>query len=274
MRRRIQLARPRGFTLVEAIAVMAIIGILGAIVAAFIRVPVDGYFDTVRRAQLTDTADTALRRVTRDLRLALPNSVRVANVGGRAYLEFLETRSGGRYRAEPDGSGAGDALDFVSGTDASFDVLGPPVSLATGDQIVVYNLGIPGADAYAGDNRRAYAGAAGSVSTIAFSANGSPFPLASPGHRFQVIATPVTYECEPAAKVLRRHWGYAIGASQPTPPAGGSSALLAEDVEACSFTYDPDVAHRRSGLVSVTLRLRSSGEDVYLFQQAHVSNVP
>jgi hypothetical protein len=35
----------------------------------------------VRRAELTDQADVALRRITRDIRLALPNSLRVTTTG-------------------------------------------------------------------------------------------------------------------------------------------------------------------------------------------------
>ena len=266
----------RGFTLIEAIAVFVITGILAAVVAVFIRAPVEGYFDTVRRAQLTDTADTALRRISRDLRLALPNSARVASLGTKSYLEFIETRSGGRYRAEPDNTGGGDVLDFTSSTDAAFDVLGPPVAVAVGDQIVVYNLGIPGADAYAGDNRRAYAGAAGTVSAIAFVATASLFPFPSPGQRFQVVDTPVTYECDPAAGVLRRYWGYAITAAQATPPSGVTtvSAVLADQVTACTFSYDPNVANLRTGLVSLQLVLSSAGENVRLFHQVHVSNMP
>jgi MSHA biogenesis protein MshO len=254
--------------------VLVITGILAAIVAVFIRAPVQGYFDTVRRSQLTDTADTALRRIARDLRRALPNSVRVTSGGGKNYIEFLLTRSGGRYRAEPDSTGGGDVLDFASGSDAGFDVLGPAVAAAAGDQVVVYNLGIAGADAYAGDNRRAYAGSAGSVTKVSFAATGSPLPFASPGHRFHLVETPVTFECDPAAGALRRHWGYAIAASQPAPPTGGANALLADNVAGCAFTYDPDIAHRRTGVVSLTLRLSSDGEDVHLFQQTHVSNVP
>ena len=263
-----------GFTLLEALAVLVITGILAAVVAVFIRTPVQGYLDTVRRAGLIDTADTALRRISRDLRLALPNSVRVTASAGRTYIEFLQTRSGGRYRAEPTDTGVGDVLDFTSGTDASFDVIGPQVAAAPGDQIVVYNLGIPGADAYAGDNRRAYAGTPGPVSVIAFAATGSPFPLASPGQRFHVVDTPVTYECDPAAGVLRRHWGYAIAASQPAPPSSGSNALLADKVAACAFAYDPNAANQRTGVVSLQIRLAAQGESVTLFQQVHVGNQP
>ena len=56
---------------------IAIVGIIGAMVAVFIRSPVQSYVDSARRAELGDVADTALRRIIRDLRLALPNSVRV-----------------------------------------------------------------------------------------------------------------------------------------------------------------------------------------------------
>ena len=66
--------------------------------------PIDSYVAQDRRARLTDAADTALRRMVRDIRLGLPNSVRVTTVGTTIYLEFLITRTGGRYRAEGGGT--------------------------------------------------------------------------------------------------------------------------------------------------------------------------
>ena len=69
--------RQRGFTLIEAVMVITITGIVAAMVAIFIRTPIQSYFDLERRVEMTDTADTALRRIARDSRLALPNSVRV-----------------------------------------------------------------------------------------------------------------------------------------------------------------------------------------------------
>src|SRR5476651_2446945 len=80
--------RVMGFTLLEMIVVMVIMGIIGAMVAVFMAKPVASYVDSARRAELSDIADTALRRIVRDLRLALPNSVRVITVGGVTYLEF------------------------------------------------------------------------------------------------------------------------------------------------------------------------------------------
>lgn len=258
------MTRPAGFTLVELIVVIAITAIIAAVVAVFIRAPVEGYFDSARRAELTDTADTALRRMARDLRLALPNSVRV---NGTA-LEFLETRTGGRYRAEGDGGATpADELDFAA-PDASFEVLGS-LSHApqVGDLVVVYNLGIGGADAYADDNTAQVTGVAGSTITIA----PKRFPFESPAKRFQVVSGPVSYVC--AGGSLRRYWGYGKTPAQNVPPAGGSNALLADHVSACSFVYTPGVT-ARSGLVSMQLQITRDNESVSLYHEVHVPNVP
>jgi MSHA biogenesis protein MshO len=274
--------RHAGVTLVEMIVVIAITGIIGAMVAVFIRRPIEGYVDSARRAQLTDIADTALRRMLRDLHLALPNSVRVATDGlGVTYLEFLITSGGGRYRAAPTSLGAGNILDFTA-ADSSFDVLGPVPAFAGGESIVLYNLG-PGftnADAYVGANRAAYSSLAGSTITLSAA---TLFPLESPGNRFQVVQYPVTYACNPtavavsttAANEVRRYWNYTIVATQQTPPSGGSSAQLAGNVGGCTITYDPNAIQGRNGIVSLRIQLTGSGgESVTLFQEAHVSNIP
>ncbi len=257
-----------GFTLIEMIIVIAITAIVGSMVAVFLRAPLESYVAQDRRVRLADTADTALRRMGRDVRLALPNSVRVTSVGSVVYLEFLATRSGGRYRAQ----GGGDILDFTA-ADTSFDVLGPAIAMQAGDRIAVYNLGIPGADAWAvaGNTLASYPGAAGSTNNIAIASK--HFPLASPGNRFQVVEGPVSYVCDPGAGTLTRYWGYAIAAAQPTPPASASSALLATDVTACSFTYQPGVTER-GGLVSMTLSLSQANEAVTLYATTQVSNQP
>jgi len=265
-----------GFTLIEMIIVIAITAIVGSMVAVFLRAPLESYVAQDRRARLADAADTALRRMGRDIRLALPNSVRVTtDAAGVVYLEFLGTRSGGRYRAQ----GGGDILDFTV-PDNSFDVLGPGINMKAGDLIAVYNLGIFGADAWAGDTLAAYTGVTAlNVTNIPIAPKPTPpFPLASPGNRFQVVEGPVTYACapnpaNPALGTLTRYWGYAITAAQHTPPAPASSALLATNVSACSFTYQPG-ATERGGLVSMTLNLSQAGETVRLYATTQVSNQP
>jgi len=283
--------RMAGFTLAESVIVILITGILAAVVAIFIRAPVQGYFDTVRRAELTDQADLALRRITRDVRLALPNSVRLSTVGGVHYIEFIMTRSGGRYRDVSDGSTGGDFLSFSNTADLSFDVHGPLPAMTPGlDFFVVFNLG-PGnapANAYAtGDacancNRARITGVAGNTVTLATNpfASQAP-PLSSPNGRFQVVpgdVRAVTYSCPvagAAAGNLTRHWNYGFFAAQPTPP-GGSQALLATGAN-CAVSYAPAVGGRH-GLLEIRLSLSAGTgtdlETVVLQQQIRVDNAP
>ena len=255
--------RAQGFTLTEAIMVIVITGILASMVAVFIQKPVQGFFDTARRAALVDAADTVLRRISRDVREALPNSVRVS--GGSA-LEFLHVRSAGRYREQ----GPGDILDFTA-NDTSFDVLGPGVSVQSGDSIVVYNLGVTGSDAYAGTSIRPAAAPFGAA-LINVAISSGTFPFASPAKRFQVVDTPVSYVC--SGTQMRRYSGYVIPLTQNVPPIGaGTGALIADKLTSCTFTYATGPSQREA-LVTLSLALTDTGETVSLIYQIHVSNVP
>jgi len=277
----------KGFTLVEMIMVIVITGIIGGIVAVFLRAPIQQYMDVSRRADMTDIADTALRRVTRDLRLALPNSVRVTGACGGAgttcFIEFLPTTGGGRYRAGAGGgagcpaSPSGEELDFTVADDCFGVLSAMPPAFTGGESIVVYNLGIAGASAYDNSSRTTTpVAAAGNIITIG--APGKLFPFGSPSARFQVITTPVTYACAPTANgvggTLMRWQGYVIQAAQPVAlPGGGAAFLLANNVSDCRFTYDPLVS-ARNGLVTMRLAITRDGETVTLYNATHVSNEP
>lgn len=279
--------RQRGFTLIEAIVTLIVLATVGALVGMFIRFPIESYFDTERRARLTDRADTALRRIARDLRLALPNSVRVMTDDGVQYLEFMQTRTGGRYRVDPASSGSGAVLNPLDFTinDTSFQVIGSPPVHVAGEYLVVANLGAgSGADAYRGDNispiSAISAAAAGGEITFG-GAGGFRFPVPSPGYRFFIVDSRVTYRCDPATGELRRNWSYGLpptgDGTQAAPPEAAASALLAEGVTACTITYDSNVANTRTGVVSISLTLadpQAVEESVTLFHQVHVSNIP
>ncbi len=285
MRLQTTIRRSAGFTLIEAVMVMVITGILAAIVAVFINKPVEGYVDAVRRAELTDAADVALRRLTRDIHLALPNSLRVTSSGGAHYIEFIITSAGGRYRDPADGSTGGDFLSFSSAADTSFDVLGTmPANpaIAANDWVVVYNLGpgyepANGYDCSGACNRAQISSISGNTITLSsnpFAAQSPPLP--SPSSRFQVVpdgTRAVTFACPSGtAGNLTRYWNYGFNTSQATPPAGGSSAILAAGAT-CNVEYAAN-ATGRNGLLYIALTLSSGGESATLFQQIHVDNAP
>ena len=96
-----------GFTLVEMVMAIVLLGIIGSVIAVFIRAPVQAYFDSTTRASLTDAADGAIRRITRDAQNALPNSFRATNPASASCVEFLPTIAAGRYRTSVTSAGVG-----------------------------------------------------------------------------------------------------------------------------------------------------------------------
>lgn len=269
----------RGVTLVEMIVTMIVLGVVGGMISMFIRMPVDSYLDASRRARLTDIADLALRRMTHELRLALPNSVRVTTVGQSTYVEFMLTKEGGYYRAAQSDAGGEDILDFEL-ADASFQVYATSSSLGAGDWLAITNLGSgSGSDAYAGDNIArvdSYVSGSGGSGLVTLTA-GKRYPVPSPDQRFQIVADRVTYVCDKASGRLTRHAGYGMvlaSAAQPTPPSGGTQSLMADKVLDCTFVHDNNVSNVRAGIVSLSLTLGETGESVTLFHQVFVSNAP
>jgi len=291
------------------ITVITLTTILAVLVGQNISRPVEGFVDLGMRAALVDTADLALQRLGREVRLALPNSVRIRS-GGAAGLqtctaagatvcavEILRTSDGGQYRGELDGTDndacmtGDDSLDFSAASDC-FEVLGAVSHMpdaaggatqndcldGTVDCLVIFNTGQAGADAYVGDNIAGIQAA--TATSITFDISGGAatrFPLPSPRRRFHVVDTPVSFVCDATAGTLTRFSDYDITAVQSITP-GGSAALLADRVESCTFRYVQGVGSRNA-LLTVTVVLgdtdtQGADNEVRLVEQISVPNVP
>ncbi|MDR0577538.1 MAG: type II secretion system GspH family protein [Candidatus Accumulibacter sp.] len=265
----------RGFTLIEAIMVIVITGIVAAMVAVFIRRPIDAYMDTARRAALADIADTAARFIARDVQRALPNSARSGNP---AFLEFVPVVAAGRYRRDAGISSSDEPLDF-GGPGKTFDVLGPAIDIPANASLVVYNLGIPGADVYETNSKvRRPATPGTNLDKVTFSGDPLAWTQDSPGRHFQIVVAPVSYVCDFATGTLWRYSGYAFQENQPLSVAdlnglGAARAPLATRLSACNFTYGPGPL-QQNGLVSMSLSFSQDGETVTLLHQVNIDNVP
>lgn len=268
----------RGFTLVELIMVIVLMGVIGGMVSVFMKSPIDAYVDSGRRAALNDVADTTARRISRDLHKALPNSIRIS--ADYQCLEFIPTKTGARYRA----SGPG-ALDFANAV-SSFNMLGNNNSLPAdqkivkNDVIVVYNLGSGQTDAYSlpsdplNNTSVVRADPVGASETpILIESAGKLFPLESGGNRFHVIPGNekiVSFIC--SGGKLYRNANYAYSPSCPAPTLN-VTPVLATGVT-CNFAYDPNQQRNALVAMSLTFTDSTSGESVSLYHEVHVDNTP
>lgn len=271
-----------GFTLVELVMVIVLLGVISGMVTVFMRSPIEAYFASARRAGLTDVADTAARRMSRDIRKALPNSLRSPN---SQCLEFIPTKTGGRYRAEALTAGDGTSLDF-SMADNAFNMLGSNAALPTdqrigvGDMVVVYNLGIPGADAYNQDNTSDVTGLGTETSApveTPMQITARKLPLESPARRFHVVPKDekvVAYVCS-GGNLYRT----ASSTLTATARCLASGPKIATNVDCANTSFniaDSGNALNRNALVNLRLALQDSGaaETVTLQHDVHVDNTP
>jgi MSHA biogenesis protein MshO len=287
--------RSGGFTLIEMIMVIVIGGVIAGMVALSIKAPVEGYFSSVRRAALSEEADSALRFLARDLQSALPNSIACSDSGSGGKIEFLSIRSGGRFREATTSSGSGRPLSFATAS-TGFDTIGGGADSALLDargvavaglsgRVVVGNLSSGVANCHADYANVATAGnaatlaglGAGSVS-IASATYPAECALASAsvdddaatadlneannrefGRFYVVDPQPVSYDCyTDSSHGLTRN---------------GSALVAANHVAGCHLACDGSKA--RVQLISVNLTLKDRDNDpVSLLRRVTIVNRP
>lgn len=286
-----------GLSTIEMVTVIALTGVLSVGLAGILRHPMQGYAAVSRRAELVDLADLAVHRMSRDLRLALPNSVRIDDSG--SVLELFHVAAGARYREQPGTNANGQVHtatdDWLSyGGDSRWNLLGRisgltfayGTPLASGMRVAVYPTSSDVWSSAAADANPSVITASsnrvtlvddGDEDQINLSAS-HRFDLASPSRRLYLVDGPVTYLCDSSAATLWRIDGYAASATQPTslavaPLSSGAAARTAEHVERCSFAYVPG-SPARSALVTIEIVLASDDERIRLLEQVAISNAP
>lgn len=283
--------RTAGLTLIELVITITISGIVVAFAAMFFSGPVRGFTDQVRRAELVDAAESALRRMGRDIRRALPNSIRVTTIGTVTALEILNSVEGIRYRAGPPPGNVNAWLSFAA-ADAAFNSIGKfdqitkPFS-STSHYLSIYNVGVTGADAYELSNVITPAGTQIDIANAAEAGEdnivltpGFQFAYPSPRQRVYLVDSPVSFLCDTSTGNLTRYSGYTIATSHASRDsnaellaAGAAASIMSDHLTACTFTYTPGTA-QRAALISLSLTLAQDGEQITLLQQVHVDNVP
>lgn len=291
-------AAARGFTLIELLIVIVIGGVISATLTVFLRPALDAFTDTRVRADMADQADTALRRMLRDVRHAVPNSLRVPN---DKCFELVPTMAGGRYRGGPDVSNDSSAECTPGNTCAAwvdttepttvFDTLSRMAKVPAANDWVVFN-NQNGNDVYEGSNRAQIVSVADApLATQGVHRVTLNSLQVSPGYsggRFMVVPhaeQSVFYICDGADGSLDAQgngkgtlWRLVrtFQAAYPAScPATTGAVVLATRVRSCSFIYDPNQgATQQSGFLWMDLELARNNETAHLAVGGHVMNVP
>ena len=81
--------KTKGFTLVELVTVIIVLGVVSVGISGFIRTGMDIYTDVNERDQLLGESRFVVERLSRELRGAIPNSARLVSAGNTQCLEFV-----------------------------------------------------------------------------------------------------------------------------------------------------------------------------------------
>jgi MSHA biogenesis protein MshO len=259
--------RAGGFTLVELVMVIVLLGIVATISVQFVSLSTRGALDVSSRQQRALAGVVISEQLSRQIREALPTSIRT-NASG-SCLEWMPILAASNYVDLPRGASPN-----------SFEAVPLPAGATAAGRVVVYGYG---SDVYNLTNPGPLSPPAtmpsgASPVTVTFDAGATHrFSAKSPERRFYIVGSPVSV-CQ-AGRFLYRYQNYGINAS---PATGLPSDYPGREVMAAtlvnnslSFQVTPP-SLQRGAVVSLSFVLEDtgSGETTAINQEVQVRNVP
>jgi MSHA biogenesis protein MshO len=256
-----------GFTLVEVIFVVVILGIIASIGSGFVITALDSYHTAQQRNQLIQRGRVTLEQMARELRMALPNGVRVSS-GGQC-IEFFPLLAATNYQGsvadqynqQAEQSQIQTGSFYIPSENARHLVIAP---LSATD---VYTTSKPSARVSIAPL------ASGNHNTVTLPSS-HRFMRNSTSKRLFIATDPVRF-CVVGSNLVR-YSGYgfltsALGSGNP----GGANALMAHEVAPIGAAFSLSPASQDRGMVvRIQLRFSAAKTGVDLNHQVLIRNVP
>ncbi|MDT3335283.1 type II secretion system protein [Shewanella sp. SP1S1-7] len=273
----------RGFTLVEMVTVILILGILVVGVSSFIIFGTRIFVESSSVDQVLGQSRFAVERMTRELRSALPNSVRL-NSDSLTYqcVEFVPIEASTTYLTMP--------IIPAAAASSGIVILDNTASAIRVNQFAwIYPL--VDADVYSSARQKRAQVKTIAISdpsfehqvTLTFTAP-TRFAEASPRQRIYFGSSPVSYCFEKGASgndlQIVRYAGYNFNTVQPNPATMGTGVLMAQSVaNRLDNSNDLPLILTPSSLVNNAMvhlqpRFNVNGETFQYRHQVQVINVP
>jgi MSHA biogenesis protein MshO len=262
--------RLAGFTLIELIMVIVLLAIVATVSVQFVGWSTRGALDAGARQQRSLAGVVISEQISRQLREALPTSVRINKPG--SCIEWMPIHAASHYLNLSVGSP-------VSGFDAAPLPGGQPASgraVVYGYGSDVYNLANPGP--VSPPATLSVPTGPDSVAEVKFTGGATHrFPAQSPERRFYLVGAPVSV-CQ-VGRFLYRYENYGIN----TSPASGlpvtypGREVIAASLVPNSLKFDiVPPSYQRGAVVSFAFTLEDpeSGETTAIHQEVQVRNVP
>ena len=264
-----------GFTLVEMVTVIIILGVMVLGVSSFVIMGTRIFVESTAVDQVLSQSRFVMERMTREIRNAVPNSLRVTeNPATFQCIEFVPIQASASYLSLP---------ISPEPTSSTGTVMTPSLDIMPDHRMLVYPLSeshIYSATPTASEGRLFDIDEYDSTTnTITFD-RAVRFSEASPRTRFFMVDNAVSY-CFLANGNIRRYTSYNMfNATQPTPSQMGgdtSSALMAENVAINNgnwpIFYTPGTLINNA-VVQLTPEFLVNGQEFQYQHQVQVVNVP
>jgi len=273
-----QFRAQQGFTLVELIMVIVLLGVMAVGITGFIGLSTQTFLKVSERDELVSSARFAVERLNREVRNAVPNSFRVNSNSSTQCLEFLPIVASTNYvdiSVSPEtASNTLTVIPFVDNNNNTY-------VLNSNDVVVVYPL-YP-TDIYTDitDNSGKIFGI-NAINTsaipwvITLDAGSYLFTQDSPNKRLYIANKPVSY-CVNNGQ-LTRYNNYNITNTTYITPNSANAVLMAENLAAVNvakpvFTIQPPTL-KRNAQVQIRFDFTRDGEHIEFANDIHLVNVP
>ncbi len=269
-----------GFTLIEMITVIVLLGVMSGVLTPFISKAMQAYSASKARADLVSKGRLSMERMSREIRHVVPNSLRI--LGGGTGIEFVRSRTGGRYVSEFDTFALGFSNPlrrFKTGVSrVELYTVGTGLNFVANDLLVIGNTTPSLLEA--GTTTVALTSITpttllddNTVSGQVLNFAAKTFTMGSPGKHFVIADQTI----EVGLNGTNLHWYASTGLSEYDNAQDWSSVdpMLVNGVNAVIFSYSAG-ASMSSGVLRIDLELIDSvtNETIRLYQEVHMRNTP